>query len=83
MKHSLLFRMVVMLAAMMCALGASAQEGYAMYTTDNTTLTFYYDTQRSSRPGATYDLNTGYNYPDWYTDGTNFNVTKVVFDPSG
>ena len=82
MSKKLLFRLVVVLAAMMCALGASAQEGYVVYTTDNTTLTFYYDTQRSSRPGANYDLNTGYNYPDWYTDGTNFNVTKVVFDPS-
>ncbi|MBR5171729.1 MAG: BspA family leucine-rich repeat surface protein [Muribaculaceae bacterium] len=76
------FRFVVLVAAMLCALGASAQEAYAVYTTDNTTLSFYYDTQRSSRPGTTYDLNTGYNYPDWYTDGTNFNVTKVVFDPS-
>ena len=27
-------------------------------------------------------MNTGYNYPDWYSDGTNLNVTKVVFDPS-
>ena len=81
-KMNLHFRFVVLVAAMLCALGASAQEAYAVYTTDNTTLSFYYDTQRSSRPGTTYDLNTGYNYPDWYTDGTNFNVTKVVFDPS-
>ena len=80
MSNKLLFRLAVLVAAMMCALGASAQEAYAVYTSDNTTLTFYYDAQRSSRLGTTYDLNTGYNYPDWYTDGTN--VTQVVFDPS-
>ncbi len=82
MSNKLLFRLSVLVAAMMCALGASAQEAYAVYTSDNTTLTFYYDAQRSSRLGTTYDLNTGYNYPDWYTDGTNLNVTQVVFDPS-
>ena len=82
MRNKLLFRLSVLVAAMMCALGASAQEAYAVYTSDNTTLTFYYDAQRSSRLGTTYDLNTGYNYPDWYTDGTNLNVTQVVFDPS-
>ena len=55
---------------------------YACYTPSNTTLTFYYDNQRSSRPGTTYDLNTGENNPSWYTDGTYANVTKVVFDSS-
>ncbi len=57
-------------------------EPYACYTESNTTLTFYYDSQRSSRTGTTYDLNTGYNWPGWATDGTNSYVTKVVFDPS-
>ena len=57
-------------------------EAYACYTPSNTTLTFYYDTQRSSRTGTTYDLNTDDNDTDWDTDGTNANVTKVVFDPS-
>ena len=57
-------------------------EGYACYTPENTTLTFYYDNQRSSRTGTTYSLNTGSIYPAWKTDGTNANVTKVVFDPS-
>ena len=58
------------------------KEAYACYTPSNTTLTFYYDTQRSSRTGTTYDLNTGENYTGWDTDGTKSNVTKVVFDPS-
>ena len=57
-------------------------EAYACYTSSNTTLTFYYDTQRSSRTGTTYDLNTGDNVASWKTDETNASVTKVVFDPS-
>ena len=61
---------------------AAVTEAYACYTSSNTTLTFYYDGLRSSRPGTTYDLNTGNNDTGWDTDGTNANVTKVVFDPS-
>ena len=79
---TLLRRMAVLVATLMCALGANAQEAYACYTVSNTTLTFYYDTQRSSRTGTTYDLNTGNNDPGWYTDDTKINVTQVVFDPS-
>ena len=51
MKTSIPFRLVVLVAAMMCALGASAAEAYACYTSSNTTLTFYYDNLRSTRPG--------------------------------
>ena len=58
------------------------KETYACYTPSNTTLTFYYDGQRSSRTGTTYDLNTDNNHPGWYSDGTNVSVTKVVFDSS-
>ena len=58
------------------------KEAYACYTSSNTTLTFYYDNQRSNRTGTTYDLNTGDNVTGWQTDGTNASVTKVVFDPS-
>ena len=81
-KKSLIIRLFAVLAAMMCALGASAAEAYACYTSSNTTLTFYYDNYRSSRPGTTYDLNTGSDYTDWDEDGTKSYVTKVVFDPS-
>ena len=82
MKKALLFRLAVLVAAMMCALGAAAAEAYANYQSSNWTLTFYYDNYRSSRTGTSYSLNTGYNDPAWYTDGTNARVTKVVFDPS-
>ncbi len=82
MKKALLFRLAVLVAAMMCALGASAAEAYACYTSSNTTLTFYYDNYRSTRTGTTYDLNTGANDTGWDTDGTKSYVTKVVFDPS-
>ena len=74
--------MAVLVATMMCALGANAAEAYANYTPSNTTLTFYYDNNRSSRSGTTYDLNTGQNLTYWYEDNTYLSVTQVVFDPS-
>lgn len=82
MNKKLLFRLVALVVAMMCALGASAAEAYANYTPSDSTLTFYYDNLRSSRTGATYDLNTGDNTPGWDTDGTYAKVTKVVFNSS-
>lgn len=57
-------------------------EAYAVYTADNTTLTFYYDKLRSTR-GTTYnyDLNTSGD-PAWRSEGISGSVTNVVFDPS-
>ena len=57
-------------------------EAYACYTSDNTTLTFYFDSQRNSREGTTYDLNVGAHQPDWVVDGTYSSVNQVVIDPS-
>ena len=74
--------MVVLVTAVMCALGVSAQEAYAVYTSENTTLSFYYDNDRSSRTGTTYDLNNGPVDPGWVADFTYLNVKQVVFDPS-
>ena len=79
---TILLRMVVLIATMMCALGVHAAEAYACYTPENTTLTFYYDNQRGSQSGTTYDLNTDNHFPDWEKDATYTKVTKVVFDPS-
>jgi len=58
------------------------KEAYACYTPSNTTLTFYYDSQRYSRTGTTYNLNADDINPGWRSDGTNTSVTRVVFDPS-
>ena len=83
MKHQLFFlKFFALGAAVMCALSMQAAEAYANYTPSNTTLTFYYDNQRSSRPGTTYDLNGGTSSPGWYTDGTYEDVTKAVFNSS-
>ena len=57
-------------------------EAYAVYTSNNTTLTFYYDALRDTRSGTTYDAGNTGSYPAWYLDGMSDNVTKVVFDPS-
>ena len=81
-NKALLLRLVVLVTAVMCALGAAAAEAYACYTESNTTLTFYYDNLRSSRPGETFDLNTGSNSPAWDYEDLNENVRKVVFHSS-
>lgn len=59
-----------------------AQEAYACFTSDYKTLTFYYDNQRSSRSGRTYDLNTGDAVPDWLSDNNYKKVNTVVFHSS-
>ena len=58
-----------------------AQEAYVHYD-NNGTLTFYYDNNRSSRSGTTYNLNKDYRDVGWYNDGTYKEVTEVVFDDS-
>ena len=81
-KKSLIIRLFALVAALACAPGMLAAEAYACYTSSNTTLTFYYDNQRTSRTGTTYDLNTGTNNAGWVNDSAYASVTKVVFDPS-
>ena len=81
-KKSFIYRLAVLVATLMCALGVNAQEAYSCYTSENATLTFYYDNDRSSREGTIYDLNDGAVNPGWVTDFTNANVKQVVFDPS-
>ena len=50
MKNPFFLRMVVLVATVMCARGvSSAQEAYACHTSEDSTLTFYYDNQRSTR----------------------------------
>jgi hypothetical protein len=59
MKKVLLFKAFALVACLLCSMSAVAQEAYAVYTSEDSTLTFYYDTQRSARQGVTYDLNAG------------------------
>ena len=60
-----------------------AQEAYAVYTSDNTTLTFYYDNQKSSRSGIKYSVplnQTDDDDPAWFSKVGE--TTTVKFDPS-
>ena len=82
-RPRLFLKLLVLVACLMCAMSAqAAAEAYACYTASDSTLTFYYDNQRSSRPGTTYDLNMGENDPGWYSDGTYLSVTQAVFNSS-
>ena len=85
MVHRLLnTKLLALVTALLCALGMQAAEAYVYYTPSNTTLTFYYDNLKNSRPGTTYYIDD-YGHlgiPAWIEDGTNDHVTQVVFDPS-
>ena len=82
MKNSILLKTLALMACLLCSISAMAQDAYACYTSSDSTLTFYYDDLRYSRNGITYNLLTWNDGPGWRNDGTNTNVTKVVFDPS-
>ena len=83
MKQNIILKSLALIACLLCSLRAAAYvDSYACYTPENTTLTFYFDNQRSSRTGTTYDLNEGDIEPYWFTDGTESSVTKVVFNSS-
>ena len=82
-----------MVATMMFALPQNAQaqkkEAYVVKSTDGKTLTFYYDTQKASRQGTVWDINSiqtdeSDTFPAWSgTIGTNDTAIKnVKFDTS-
>ena len=70
---------MLLMMVMLTSLAASAAEAYACYTSSDQTLTFYYDNNRSSRTGTTYDMNTGYSTPAWFLD-THETLQAVTFD---
>ena len=82
MNRKLLFRLVAIVAAVMCALGASAQEAYAVQTRTNAgqKLTFYYDDLKDSRTGYEhiFSLNTGKDTPEW----VQYDIEQYIFDAS-
>ncbi len=53
-------------------------KAYAAF--DGSTLTFYFGTNYSSHTETLFELNSGYDKPEWIDYG--FYVTHVVFDPS-
>ena len=78
--NNLLQRSLMALVALLGSMTASAQEAYVIKSTDNTTLTFYYDNLKATRTGTPYALNEGSNNPGWRTISSP--VTTVEFDPS-
>ena len=72
--------LTLVMLSLMTSAKAMAQEAYAVYTDDGT-LTFYYDNQKSTREGTAYELNTSYVSPGWYTDHA-ADIKKAVFTPS-
>jgi len=76
---------ILLLITMLLPMSVAAQELYAVLSSDQKTLTFYYDTNRSSRSGMVYeykfiDVGDGWYAPTWNTSRET--VTKVVFDQS-
>ena len=70
------------LLALVVPMVAGAQEAYAVYDGEET-FTFYYDSDRASRSGESYDLTPAeYGRPQWYEADWKGNVTKAVFDAS-
>ena len=81
-KH--LLSLLVALVATVSSLPMAAQEAYAVFTEANSTLTFYYDNLRSTRPGTSYDVPTKAATPGW--TGTKTapydKIKHAVFDGS-
>ena len=85
----------LLLLVLLCALFSlplSAESAYVVQSTDQHTLTFYYDNNRKGRSGKTWDIDEKKNkhignneeVPAWAGtyDSPNSVVTKVVFDAS-
>ena len=80
MKRAFLSRALALVACLVCYMGTVAQEAYAVFTEGDSTLTFYCDDLRSTRPGTSYSLNTGYGLPGWFDDRGK--VGHAVVDPT-
>ncbi len=80
MKKTLLLLLVVLLTPK----AVTAQEIYAVLSSDETTLTFYYDTKKDSHMETVYDFEyvefDGLTYPQWYASRET--VTTAVFHES-
>ena len=79
-----LFSFLTALIASAGSLPMAAQEAYTVLTEPDSTLTFYYDTQRATRPGTAYDMPTAGYAPAWtgtYTHPQE-GILHAVFDAS-
>ena len=66
--------------ALLVAASAKAQEAYAVFTDDGT-LTFYYDKQKSSRSGTKYGMNSdGLSKPGWYANRLKIPFVCIIGD---
>ena len=78
----------LLLITLLLPLSAAAQEIYAELSSDQKTLTFYYETNKDSRSGTVYEYKFTYTisslpflyFPDWCASRKT--VTKAVFDQS-
>ena len=71
---------------------AVAKEAYAVVSPDGTTLTFYFDENKSSRQGTAYELKLGKDYPKWVRLSRHYSLPEspdfpteimtVIFDES-
>ena len=73
MKKTLFF----LFSTLMNVLSVNAQTAYAVFTSEDNTLTFYYDENYDGSEGQ-YDVNSC----GWLADETNTKVERVVFDAS-
>ena len=64
------------------AVHAATKEAYAVLSTDQTTLSFYYDTNKSSCSGTVYTAANFRKSSDDSWGAYRSNITKVVFDSS-
>ena len=78
MKKGFLINAIALMACLLCSFGAMAQEAYSVFTEADSTLTFFYDDQRSTRTGTSYSLTFTDSVPGWHENREN--VFKVVFD---
>lgn len=55
--NSLIIKGLAMVACLLSSMSTVGQEAYAEYTSVDSTLSFYFDDQRISRTGMSYDMN--------------------------
>lgn len=72
--------LIFFLFALMGVQTLNAQEAYAVLTETDSTLTFYYDDNKSTYTEKTFVLNSEGQEPQWVSDSTK--IKKVVFDES-